>query len=79
MSVEDWIIGIVLLIPVLLGAVAGGDETPAFPSKRALRRHAWEKMIREEEREGVRETRGTSQREGPRVGPEPQAKWSDRR
>lgn len=78
-SAVDWIIGIILLIPVLLAASASGDDTPIDPREKILRRHAWEKMVREEEREGVRPPRdgATIPRDSDR--PEPQAKWSNRR
>ena len=79
MSIEGWITGVVLLIPVLLAAAAPGEDPPLDPRRKTIRRDAWEMMLRAEEREGVREPRGGRQSNHPDDQRDPQAKWSNRR
>ncbi len=80
----SWIIAVPVLILILIAAMAPDDDTPRIPRRKVFIRHAWEKMLREEECEGVRpERRGRTATESTRSSgserPEPQAKWSDRR
>jgi hypothetical protein len=79
MSAADWIITIPMLILVLLPAFSSDDEGPLTPRRSVYRRHAWAKMRREEEREGVQDPRIPPAARGASRRTEPQAKWSDRR
>jgi hypothetical protein len=78
-GVVGWIVAVPMLILILLAASAPDSGPPPPPSRKALRRHVWEKIVREEEREGVRPARASSSGKPVARGPEPQAKWSDRR
>jgi hypothetical protein len=79
MGAAGWIIAIPMLVVVLLAAFGPDDDAPTTPRRAVYRRHAWSKMLREEEREGVREPRSGTSRSRAGHGAEPQAKWSDRR
>jgi hypothetical protein len=79
MHLVGWIISVPMLILVLVSAIGPDDDSPLNPRRKVFVRHAWEKMLREEEREGVRSARGRTPPDGRSDPPEPQAKWSDRR
>jgi hypothetical protein len=79
MNLIGWIISVPILILIVVSAIGPVDEPPLTPRKKVLIRHAWEKMLREEEREGVRRARGRTPPNRHDERPEPQAKWSDRR
>jgi hypothetical protein len=78
-GVVGWVIAIVMLALILVAATAPGDDGPLYPRRKVLRRHIYEKLLREEEREGVREQQSGLRRSRADDRPEPQAKWSNRR
>jgi hypothetical protein len=79
MTAVGWIITTPPLVLVLAAALAPGDDTPRTPRRTVLLRHTWQKMLREEEREGVRKPRVTKRPSDRGDRTAPQARWSDRR
>ena len=77
MDGAEWVGGILILLVVVWGAIASDSDTPLTPRRSVFRRHAWEMVLRAEEREGVRHGRQRPNRRDDNQ--EPQAKWSNRR